>query len=99
MLQKRVLMKEKIDKLLSEQSGTTTPFMKVGYIPHSSMKVSFNAHNPIREQLECLASKVYNMSIQKENNRPLKAQIYQKRGNILATEIEIDHSVETKTKL
>ena len=27
---KRVLMKEKIDRQLSGQSGTTTPFMKVG---------------------------------------------------------------------
>ena len=78
---KRVLTKEKIDKKLSGQSGTTTPFIKVGNIPHSSKKVSFNAHDPIREQLESLTSMVYNMSIQKEeNNGPFKPQIYQKRG-------------------
>ena len=74
-------MKEKIDKQLSGQSGITTPFMKVGDIPHSSKKVSFNAHDPIRGQLESLTSMVYNMSIQKEdNNRQFKPQIYQKRG-------------------
>ena len=100
---KRMLTKEKIDKQLSGQSGTTTPFMKEGDIPHSSMKVSFNAHNPIREQLESLTSMVYNMSVQKEeNNRPFKPQIYQKRGRgqnrVLVAEIEIDHLVGTKTK-
>ena len=77
----RVLTKEKIDKQLSGQSGATTPFMKVGDIPHSSKKVSFNAQDPIREQLENLMSMLYNMSIQKEeNNRPFKPQIYPRRG-------------------
>ena len=74
-------MKEKINKQLSGQSGTATPFMKVGDVPYSTKKVSFNAHNLIREQLESFTSMVYNMSIQKEdNNRPFKPQIYQKRG-------------------
>ena len=42
--------------------------------------MSFNAHGPIREQLESLTSMVYNMSIQKEeNNRPFKPQIHQKK--------------------
>ena len=78
---KRVLTKEKIDKQLSGQTGATTPFMKVGNVPHLSKKVSLNAHNPIRKQLESLTSMVYNMSIQKEeNNRLFKPQIYQKRG-------------------
>ena len=31
---KRVLTKEKIDKQLSGQSGTATPFMKVGDVSH-----------------------------------------------------------------
>ena len=34
-------MKEKIDRQLSGQSGTNTPFMKVGDIQHSSKTVSF----------------------------------------------------------
>ena len=56
--------------------------MRVGDVLHSSKKVSFEAYDPIREQLESLTSMVYNMSIQKEeNNRPCKPQIYQqKRG-------------------
>ena len=78
---KRVLMKEKLDKQLSGQAGTTTPFMKVGDISHPGKEVSFNAQDPIREQLESLTSMVCNMSIQKEeNSKPFKHQIYQKRG-------------------
>ena len=78
---KRVLMKEKLDKQLLGQAGAITPFMKVGDISHSGKKVSFNVHDPIREQLESLTSSVYNMSIQKEeNSKPFKPQIYQKRG-------------------
>ena len=35
---KRVLMKEKIDRQLSGQSGTTTPFMKKGDVHNSNRK-------------------------------------------------------------
>ena len=78
---KRVWTKEKIDRQLSGQSGTTTPFMKVGDVHHSDNKTaSFYAQDLIREQLDSLTSMVCNMSIQKEeNNRPFKLQIYQKR--------------------
>ena len=55
---KRVLTKEKIDKQLSGQSGTTTPFMKVGDIHHSNKTVSFSTHDLIREHLESLTSMV-----------------------------------------
>ena len=45
---KRVFMKEKIDWQLSGQSGTTTPFMKVGDVHNSIRKtVSFNTQDPI----------------------------------------------------
>ena len=78
---KRVLTKEKIDKQLSGQSATATPFMNVGDVLHSGKKVSFTVQDPIREQLENLTTMVYNMSMQKEeNNRPFKPQIYPKRG-------------------
>ena len=78
---KRVLTKEKLDKQLSGQAGTTTPFMKVGNISQSGKKVSFNVQDPIREQLENFTSMVYNLSMQKEeSNKPFKLQIYQKRG-------------------
>ena len=54
--------------------------MKIGDVSHSSKKVSFNAHDPIKKQLENLTSMVYNMSMQKEeNNRPFKPKIYPKR--------------------
>ena len=77
---KRVLTEEKLDKQLSGQAGTTTPFMKVGDVSHSGKKVSFNVQDPFREQLENLTAMVYNMSMQKEgNNKPFKPQIYQKK--------------------
>ena len=64
---KRVLTKKKIDRQLSGQSGTITPFMKVGDIHNSNRKTeSFNAQDLIGEQLDNLTSMVYNMSIQKE---------------------------------
>ena len=70
---KRVLTKENLDKQLSGQAGTTTPFMKVGDISHPGKKVSFDAQDPVREQLESLTSMVYNMYIQKEeNSKPFK---------------------------
>ena len=65
---KKVLTKEKIDRQLSGQSGTTTPFMKVGDIYHLNKAVSFNMHDLIREQVESLTSMVYNMSMHKEDN-------------------------------
>ena len=95
---KRVLTKEKIDKQLSGQSGTTTPFMKVGDVSHSGKKVSFNT-DPIKEQLENLTSMVYNISIQKEENkRSFKLKYIQREegdkvDRILMAEIEIDHVV------
>ena len=55
---KRVLTKEKIERLLSGQSSTTAPFMKVGDIHHSNKTVLFNMQDPIREQLENLTSMV-----------------------------------------
>ena len=73
-------MKEKIDRQLSGQSSTATSFMKVGNAQHSSKTLSFNAHDPIREQLENLTSMVCNMSIHKEdNNRPFNPQIHQRK--------------------
>ena len=78
---KIVLTKEKIDRQVAGQSGTTTPFMKVGDVHHSNRKtVSFSTRDLIREQLDNLTSMVYNMSMEKEgNNRSFKPQIHQKR--------------------
>ena len=45
---KRRLMKERIDRQLSGQSGTTTPFMKVGDVHNCNRKrVSFNTQDLI----------------------------------------------------
>ena len=77
---KRVLTKEKIDRQLSGQSGTTTSFMRARDIHHSNKTASFNMHDLIREELESLISMAYNKSIHKEdNNRPFKPQIHQKK--------------------
>ena len=93
-----MLTKEKIDRQLSGQSGTTTPFMKVGDVHNSNRKtVSFNTQDLIQEQLDNLTSLVYNILVQKEAyNRPFKPQIQQKRRrgqNQQNSEIEteIDH--------
>ena len=77
---KRVLTKEKLDKQLSAQATTSTPFMKVGDASYGK-KVSFNLQDSIREQLENLTSMVYNMSMQKEEGKtPFKPQVYPKRA-------------------
>ena len=50
---KRVLIKEKIGRQISGQTGTTTPYMKVGDVYYSNNNtVSFSTQDPIREQLE-----------------------------------------------
>ena len=50
---KRVLTKEKIDRKLLGQSGTTTPFMKVEDVHHSNRKsLSFSTQYLIREHLK-----------------------------------------------
>ena len=78
---KRVLTEEKIDRQPSGQSGTTTPFMKVGDVHHSNRKtVSFNTQDLITEQLDNLTSMVYHVFMENEgNNRSFKPQIHQKR--------------------
>ena len=77
---KRVLTKEKLDKQLTGQATTTTPFMKVGEASYGK-KVSFNVQDSIREQLENLTSMVYNTSMQKgEGKKPFKPQVYPKRA-------------------
>ena len=77
---KRVLTKEKLDKQLSGQAVTSTPFMKVGDVSCLGQKVSFNAQDSIGKQLQNFTSMVYNMSIQKEEGKkPFKSQVYLKR--------------------
>ena len=78
---KRVLIKEKLDKHLSGQTGNSTPFMKMGDASHSSRKVSINAQDSIGEELENLTSMMCKMSIQQgEGKKPFKPQVNLKRG-------------------
>ena len=91
-----MLTKENIDRQLSGQSGTTTPFIKVGDVHHSNRKtISSSTVDPIREQLDNLPLMAYHMSMEKEgNNKSFKPQIHQKRKrgqNWQISETEIDH--------
>ena len=65
---KRVQTKVKLGKQLSGQATTSTPFMKVGDASYGN-KVSFNVQDSIGEQLENLTLMVYNMSMQKEEDK------------------------------
>ena len=54
--------------------------MQVGDVHHTNKTVSFNMHDPIREQLESLTSLLYNMAIHKEDSsRPFRPQIHPKK--------------------
>ena len=76
----RVLTKEKLDKQLSGQATTSTPFMKVGDVSNGK-RVSFNVQDSIGEQLENLTLMVYNMSMQKnEGKKPFKPHLYPKKS-------------------
>ena len=96
---KRVLTKEKLDKQLSGEAGMTTPFMKVEDVSYSGKKASFNAQDPIREQLENLNSVVYNMSMQKKkilshlSPKSIRREIEDKTDKTLVIEIEVEYLI------
>ena len=56
---KRVLNKEKLDKQLTGQTSSTSPFMKMGDTTHSGQKVLMKL-----QDLETVTSMMYNMSLQ-----------------------------------
>ena len=73
---KRVLNKEKIDKQLTCQASSTSPFKKMKDNTHSNQKV---LKKP--QDLETVTSMMYNMSLQQgKTKKPFKPQVYQKRG-------------------
>ena len=83
---KRVLTKEKIDRQLSGQSGTTMPFMKVsGNHPSTSKKaVSFNTSDRSDEKIDNLTLMMDKLTatvdrIDKQDTQ-FKTQIYQGKG-------------------
>ena len=78
---KRVLTKEKLDKHLSGQAVSSTPFMKMGEATHPGKEVSINAQDSIGEKIENLTSMMYKMSIQQEKGKkPFRPQVYPQRG-------------------
>ena len=78
---KRVLTKEKLDKQLSGQTASSTPFTKMEDTVHSGKKMSIKPQDSIEERLENLTSMMYKMSIQQEEGKKLfKPQVYPKRG-------------------
>ena len=73
---KRVFNKEKLDKQLTGQASSTSPFMKMRDTTHSGQKVLMKP-----QDLEKVTSMVYNMSLQQgKTKKPFKPQVYQKRG-------------------
>ena len=73
---KRVLNKEKLDKQLTGQTSTTSPFMKLRDTTHSGQKVSIKL-----QDLETMTSMMYNMSLQQDKTKkPFKPQVHQRRG-------------------
>ena len=73
---KRVLNKEKLDKQLTGQVSSTSPFMKMRDTTHSGQKVLMKL-----QDLETVTSMMYNMSLQQgKTKKPFKPQVYQKRG-------------------
>ena len=73
---KRVLNKEKLDKQLTGQASSTSPFMKMRDTTHSGQKVLMKL-----QDLETVTSMMYNMSLQQgKTKKPFKPQVYQKRG-------------------
>ena len=73
---KRVLNKEKLDKQLTGQASSMSPFMKMKDNTHSSQKVLIKP-----QDLETITSMMYNMSLQQgKTKKPFKPQVYQKGG-------------------
>ena len=73
---KRVLDKEKLDKQLTGQASSTSPFMKMRDTTNSGQKVLMKL-----QDLETMTSMMYNMSPQQgKTKKPFKPQVYQKRG-------------------
>ena len=74
---KRVLNEENLDKQLTGQASSTSPFMKMKDTTNSGQKVLMKP-----QDLETVTSMMYNMSLQQgKTKKPFKPpQVYQKRG-------------------
>ena len=73
---KRVMNKEKLDKQLTGQASSISPFMKLGDDTSSAQQ---KMQNP--QEIEAISSRVYNMSLQQDKTgKPFKPRVYQRRG-------------------
>ena len=96
-----MLTTEKLDKQLSGQAGSTTPFMKIGDTSHSGKKISFKVQALITEQLENLTSVVYNMSMERKkivsclSPKFIKREVEDRPDRILVPETEVEHLIVT----
>ena len=73
---KRVMNKEKLDKQLTGQASSISPFMKLGDDTSSAQQKMLNP-----QEIEAISSRVYNMSLQQDKTgKPFKPQVYQRRG-------------------
>ena len=68
--------KEKLDKQLTGQASSISPFMKLGDDTSSAQQKMLNP-----QEIEAISSMVYNMSLQQDKTgKPFKPQVYQRRG-------------------
>ena len=68
---KRVLNKEKLDKQLTGQTSTASPFMKLRDTTHSGQKVLIK-----QQDIETMTSMMYDMSLQQDKTKkPFKPQV------------------------
>ena len=68
--------KEKLDKRLTGQASSISPFMNLGDDTPSAQQKMLNP-----QEIVAISSRVYNMSLQQEKTeKPFKPQVYQRRG-------------------
>ena len=82
---KRVLNKEKLDKQLTCQASSTSPFMKVKDNTHSSQKVLIKP-----QDLETVTSMMYNMSFHKVRQRNCLSPRFTKKEEEVRNEVMIE---------
>ena len=86
---KRVLNKEKLDKKLTGQASSTSPFMKIRDTTHSSHKVLMKL-----QDLETVTSMMHNMSLQQgKTKKPFKPRFMRKEEEVkdkIMTEIDLE---------
>ena len=98
---KRFLTKEKIDRQLSGQSSTSTPFMKIsdGYKSSNKKAVSFNP-SETNDKIDKLTSLMNKMKVQMDKcDTQYKPQIYQskRRGQNRCDYAQNDYQIRNRS--